>query len=372
LIPYDYTSGSKKVLRREDTRTIRDLKVTFNIRDTTLGDPHLGTFQIFNCAPDTYTMLTEERILFEFYTGWMGQPPALLFSGEIINSYEIRQGADQIWNIWARDSGFALGEDTLAIDPYNAKEMSDLLHSLDLKWVVTSGVVTVFSATDPTVPQVGDPSTVFKVSPESGLLTRPTLDWVGISLDHVLDPRFTPGGIIQVEPESIQFKFGNEFYVPLDKRRDRRLSKKLVSVDKIQRNIARKQKTIMKNAAKRKRIMPKNLRVGWTKKSGRYTEQKGSPSVQDVVNIHEFGLGDHQSEKSFIRNTIASKQKKWLKYYYKNVHKHVLKVDQAKILSSLAEMGEMIKRDLQISVRRVDLIDTERLINSILIEFKGR
>lgn len=163
----------------------------------------------------------------------------------------------------------------------------------------------------------------------------------------------------------------------------------VVNVDAISRNMKRKQETISKNAKKRKRVMPKNLRVGWTDKSGRYTEQRPTEvvttthkdgtsttnwkaiKVKDVARIHEYGLGN-QTEKAFIRTTKNNNMKKWLKYYRRYVLPNVKKNDQKKILASLTDLGEIIREDLKNSVYDIGLVDTGRLVESILIEFKGR
>lgn len=160
----------------------------------------------------------------------------------------------------------------------------------------------------------------------------------------------------------------------------------------VQKAMKKKQETILRNAKKRKNIGPKNLMVGWTDKSGRYTEQgpkvleaatpaeqrkSGNPTtekaikVKEVAKIHEFGLGNH-TEVGFIRICKANNRRKWLKYYNKYINKWVVKGDRARFFPLLVHLGDMIARDLRQSVIDADLVDTQRMANSIVVDFKGR
>lgn len=161
------------------------------------------------------------------------------------------------------------------------------------------------------------------------------------------------------------------------------------NIEAIKRRMAKKQNTINKNAQKRKRIHPKNLFVGWTDKSGRYSEQAktervttnhrdGSTSskmmsikVKEVARIHELGLGNHP-EKGMIRITSKANRKRWMKFYKQKVLPALMKGDKSKLWMELSKLGSIIKMDLKTTVLDIDLVDTGRLANSILVEYKGR
>lgn len=158
---------------------------------------------------------------------------------------------------------------------------------------------------------------------------------------------------------------------------------------KVMKVIARKQETIVRNAKKRKRISPKNMTVGWTDKSGRYTEQRKSEAVttnhkdgtqsitsksilvKDVAKIHEYGLGN-QTEKGFMRMTISQHKKKWLMMYRLTVLPWYVRGNRSMMFKALHRLGVTIRNDLKKSVVDIDLVDTGRLRDSILIEYKGR
>lgn len=270
VTPYTRDLQGKKYLIASAQRTLTDLKMTFKVRITNLGDPLLGTFRIHNVAPETEYLFTSGLCNVELWTGWYGREPDLLFSGEISNSYQIRQGTELIWNLWVRDTGNNLEQfypsnpeagwpefvsikqiledlvnqtpDIASLEAFDTaasvilavetdftytdnvrSELTGLLKSLDLGWAVANGVLTVFDMSGTSLGAASDPEGNILVSVRTGLLSRPKLDWVGIEFDHVLDSRFRLGKMLRIDANTVQFDFGNEFYVPLDKRREARL-----------------------------------------------------------------------------------------------------------------------------------------------------
>lgn len=247
---------------RDKIKTIRDLKVTFNIRNTLLGDPSLATFQIFNINEETELMITDNDCIISFHAGYYSDDEdtwSLLFQGEVTNSYEIRQQTDIIWNVWARN-GFSLLNrtnpsvpsiqnptspksileslvsdatglrgtptyvnncdlklsgaeplDEFSINETFAGEFTDLLEPYGLGWQIQGDELVVFDKafTDPANLE----GETIVVSRETGLLTVPMVDYKGISFTHLLDGRFKPTKIIDVTPNTARYNLGNEFYV---------------------------------------------------------------------------------------------------------------------------------------------------------------
>jgi hypothetical protein len=247
---------------RDKTKTIKDLKVTFNIKNTLLGDPSLATFQIYNINEETEAMITDNDCIISFHTSYFSDDEDtwnVLFQGEITNSYEIRQQTDIIWNVWARD-GFSLlnkNHPTIAsiqnptspktileslvsnaigligtptyvnncdiklssADPLDefvatetfSGEFTDILEPYGLGWQVQGDELVVFDK------EFTDPNNIegetIKVSRETGLLTIPLVDYKGVTFTHLLDGRFKPTKIINIEPNTTKYNLGNDFYV---------------------------------------------------------------------------------------------------------------------------------------------------------------
>lgn len=262
IIPY--TVNSDGSYNYETARVIPELKVVFDIKDTALGDPLTASLQIYNLSPDSKSALNTGlcSIILEVCYGLDDSKLKPVLTGEVTNSYELRVGADLIQNIWVRDSGKSIDDYTIVKPSYEnpvsvkqiltdilnatpnintfpdylgtsqaiielAEEEDDwlfgssmrnqlnaLLSPLDLLWYVSGGVVRIINKNDGSVQGTGD-LTPFNVSIETGLLSRPKVDWVGIEFEHLMNPAFQPGNLITIDPQTVQADFGNELYVPI-------------------------------------------------------------------------------------------------------------------------------------------------------------
>jgi len=155
----------------------------------------------------------------------------------------------------------------------------------------------------------------------------------------------------------------------------------MMNLKKIQKAMAKKQATIEKRSRALKNA-PVSVSVGWDKSSGKYTEQRikegrvtiqDAPMVVEVALTHEYGIGNH-TEKAFIRNTIKENKDKW------NKQLRTLYRQQPKTLSGkpvnwhtvMSRMGKIIKSDLKAKIIEIDLRDTDRLLESIIIKYHRR
>lgn len=242
-------------------KTLRDLKVTFNVRNTLLGDPLLATFQIYNINAETESMITSHNCFITFYAGYYSDKDAnleVLFQGEITNSYKIRQGVDTIWNVWARNAfsllnyskvdlqpikvdtapkqvlqklvnkatglstieylgdadsiiSSAESDDNYTFDGTYKEEFDNLLINLGLGWQVIGNKLIVFNQ------QVTDPKLTneraIPISFKTGLLTVPVVDYKGVEFKTLLMSELVPGKVISIEPNTTRYNLGNEFYV---------------------------------------------------------------------------------------------------------------------------------------------------------------
>lgn len=245
-----------------DSHVIRDLKVTFAITNTLLGDPSLATFQLYNISNRSITLLTSEKCHISFYAGYHSDIESSwprVFIGEVTNSYDLRQQTDIVWNVWARgnsslfydekptlasiqqptspkvilerlttdcsslanrpsyigDAGSKLlnapNEPEFNVTGSFSREFDDLLEPLGLGWTIQGNELLVFNKeiTDPTELD----GEAISISTLSGLLTIPVVDYVGVKFNHLLNGRLQPASIIDIEPNTVKYNLGNEFYV---------------------------------------------------------------------------------------------------------------------------------------------------------------
>ena len=143
--------------------------------------------------------------------------------------------------------------------------------------------------------------------------------------------------------------------------------KKPIDVKKLKRAVARKQATIDRNSKALKKA-PKKVLVGWDSSSGTYPEQDGKP-VAYIAKIHEFGLGNH-TEKAMSRITVEDNQKEWIKMYAKLVKQQSRRGKTPNYYDIGEQIGRQIKEDLEDYLYAIDLIDTTRLANSIIVKYR--
>ena len=255
----DDTSGNLVPIK---TKTIRDLKVTFTIKNTLLGDPSLASFQIYNINEETEALITAYNCYITFYSGYGDENEEswnVLFQGKITNSYDIRQKQDMVWNIWARnafslltttkptiksiqnpttpkkileslvDNAIGLAGKPTYVNNCDIKfssvaplpefilegtfkdEFDDLLLPYGLGWQIQNDEFIVFDQ------EFTDPSSIegeaITVSRETGLLSIPMVDYKGVNFSSILNGQFKPTKIIDIAPNTIRYNLGNEFYV---------------------------------------------------------------------------------------------------------------------------------------------------------------
>lgn len=143
----------------------------------------------------------------------------------------------------------------------------------------------------------------------------------------------------------------------------------LWDVKRIQEKIKKKQETIERNSKKMK-TAPTKVEVGWDESSGTYPEQGGKP-VSYIAEIHEYGLGPH-SEKSMLSSTEFLHSDEWAEKYKSLVMKSIDKDRIPNYDKIFRTIGNQIKKDLRDRVYEIDLVETHRLANSIIVRYKRR
>lgn len=254
--------GNKLVPVESKTKELKDLRVTFNIKNTVLGDASLANFQIYNINKETENLLASHNCYLTFKTGYFSDLENswdVLFYGGVTNSYEIRQKNDRVWNVWARNAMTLLDSKNPSFDPLQnevtvkealeklttdavglknkpsyiggssleldkldnlveytpvgtfREEFNDLLLGYGFAWYVENDELVVYNKTltDPT----SFDNVPIEVSNQTGLLTVPIVDYTGVKFTTILRGELKPNKIIDISPNTIKYNLGNEFYV---------------------------------------------------------------------------------------------------------------------------------------------------------------
>lgn len=263
ITPYEKDASGK--YKFSTPKSFSGIRVVFDIRNTLLGDPSLANFQLYNIAPETREMLSTGFCYVTMEIGYKGGTLAPVFRGEVVNTYELRMQADSVQYIAARDSNDMINNFRPKVDSFETEqtpkqilekiieaspnitgityigtsrsvissadpldgytilgflgeELNSLLTPLQLKWHVFDGNLRIINENDPTKQLAGDESP-FNVSIDTGMLTRPKVNWVSVKFDHLMNSRFTCDRLIQLDPLTVERDFGNKFYVPQDDER---------------------------------------------------------------------------------------------------------------------------------------------------------
>ncbi len=144
---------------------------------------------------------------------------------------------------------------------------------------------------------------------------------------------------------------------------------RMFDVTKLRKTIRKKQSTINKNSRKLKSA-PKKIVVGWDSKSGSYPEQ-GKKPVWYIAKIHEYGT-EHHPAKHMVGNTIFAHEKEWAKAYRRILNRKIKMGVVPNYFTIAEELGRRMRDDLKDYVYKIDLVDTSRLANSIIIRYKRR
>lgn len=147
----------------------------------------------------------------------------------------------------------------------------------------------------------------------------------------------------------------------------------LINAPKFQKAMRKKQEKINEISRKMKKA-PKSVNIGWDSSSGKYTEQatenKPAPTVQEVALIHEWGTSTIP-ESAMLRTTKA-RVEPMIQELVKRKMKAAKRVRKLDFYKLAEDIGELVKRELHDTVFTLDLVDTTRLANSIVIKYRRR
>lgn len=117
---------------------------------------------------------------------------------------------------------------------------------------------------------------------------------------------------------------------------------------------------------------PKGVKVGWTDASGEYQEVGRTIQVKTVARLHNEGLsnghGGFHTEHRYIEQTELWVRETQMQLLTKAAMADMVG-NKGESLNILTRIGDNAKEYLRTLIMKYKLVDTTRLMNSIVIEY---
>lgn len=91
-----------KITNSGTVRTIRDLRISFDITKSLISTPNLANIKLYNPNNDTVALLNGDDVNIQLSVGY-GDNIRLVFKGDIVNFFQRRESVDRIVDMYARD-----------------------------------------------------------------------------------------------------------------------------------------------------------------------------------------------------------------------------------------------------------------------------
>jgi len=232
----------------EQIRVLSELKIQFEITKSLRGYPNTAKFVIYNTSKETEALLQNDEVKLTLNAGYKNNIK-LLFTGQLRNITQGRQGADRIITIYAADGrkdwetafynktlsdtvdvesvvkdiaktftatpvgellGLTKPADKLMGQTLSgsSKDMMDQLsEDYGFQWSIQDGeFVTV-----PNDDAIGKDDVIL-ITPSTGMLGTPTITREGATVKTLLNGDITPNRLIKIESEGTVVSFGNLFF----------------------------------------------------------------------------------------------------------------------------------------------------------------
>lgn len=115
--------------------------------------------------------------------------------------------------------------------------------------------------------------------------------------------------------------------------------------------------------------------IGWTEESGNYVEESRTIAVEYVAQIHNEGLsngrGGYHTEHRYLEQTLDWMNATQIGYFTEVALLYAMGSD-VQAVNLLQEIGKRGKDYLQSLIINYDLIDTQRLLNSVIIKYNDK
>lgn len=231
-----------------ESKSIKDLKVTFEIVKSVLSFPNLAKIDIYNPNGETLRLLENKFSKISFSAGYEGNL-RLIFTGEVRNVFQIKESVDRIITIFAGDGqrdwqnsifnrtfsesvsirtaieevmksfkNLAIGSlegvpdvaDKLRGQTLSgsAKDILDrYAEEYGFTWSIQDGEI----VTTPIEEPLSSLEAVL-ISAKTGMLGSPTITEIGVEVNCLLNPRLMPNTPFQIESLGTQSQLGNLFF----------------------------------------------------------------------------------------------------------------------------------------------------------------
>lgn len=234
-------------------RTIRDLRIQFEITKSVIGFPNLAKIDIYNAAPDTIDALQSEFTQIVLNAGYEGNVK-LLFKGQVRNSFPSRKDVDNIITVYAgdgqRDWENTYFNKTFAANVTANSVIKDIIESFEnldvgaleglpqsadkirgqslsgssadlldefakeygFVWSIQDGEIIT---TPINAPLSGREAVV--ITAATGMIGSPTITYLGVEVKTLLNPQLVPNTAFIIESVTTSVSMGNLYFERIPK-----------------------------------------------------------------------------------------------------------------------------------------------------------
>ncbi|RLC88270.1 MAG: hypothetical protein DRJ03_03215 [Chloroflexi bacterium] len=232
-------------------RTLTDLQVTFTVTKTLLSYPNKALVNLYNLAPKSKALLIEEDAKIDIYAGYNANN-RLIFSGDVRNVVNTKQGVDSITTVYAGDGsrawekatinktfskrtplsviitalietfGTDIGVGTLlgpAILPLTDRltattlsgstrdVMDRLAETYKFNWTIMDGKLEIipYLSPNPSQPAVS-------ISNKTGLRGSPTITEQGVEVKTAMNAKINPNGLFVIDSVASNVSLGDLYF----------------------------------------------------------------------------------------------------------------------------------------------------------------
>lgn len=242
---YQFNRTCRLVLSNaEESLTVEELTIRFEIGKTLLGYPARGRIEIFNLSDENRQKITQRYTSVELYGGYVGAS-ALLFRGNITNYYKDQNGPTGIFTLIVKSSTAAWEESTFTRTYIAGTPPATIINEVaaSFKGVITGQIktspdwepnladVTVMGSSRRIMDQLArdynfdwnivegeviavprnaalEDQPVFVIDSDHGLIGSPVITDLGVDFRILLNPAILLGRQIELRASSVQLGQG--------------------------------------------------------------------------------------------------------------------------------------------------------------------
>lgn len=219
---------------------IKDLRIRFSISKTSESNPNMASIEVFNLSASNRkrleTLGTRPRVVLK--VGYVELEPTVVFIGDIIHSYTVKNGADFITTIRSGDADYEIQNSFIDKSYQSGTELRTIVNDLSTAMGVTIGEIKdigneqfanggaisgkVKDVLDNLAKRLGlgwniqdgelhikdknsiDETQAVLVSPSTGLINSPIRQMFSTEFTSLLNPAIKPNKTIYLESKVIE------------------------------------------------------------------------------------------------------------------------------------------------------------------------